>query len=489
MNFDEIRNNIVGHDQTFETPFGHFKMLYADWVASGRLYGPIEEALTEKFGPWVANTHSYSNKSGSLMTTAYNQARTIIRNHVNAGANDMLVLTGSGMTGGVIRLQQILGLCVQSHTPELSAEDRPIVFITHMEHHSHHVSWMETIADVVIVPPGKDLTIDLELLQTEIDRYADRKLKIGAFTAGSNVTGVITPIHEMAEVMHKNGGYCFVDYAATAPYVDIDMHPENELQALDAIYFSPHKFLGGPGACGVMLFNKKMYSGKSCVPGGGNVTWTNPWGDYGFTANDEAKEDGGTPGFMQAIRAAMAIRLKEEMGVESIERREEELVQMAFDRMNKIEGVKIVGEQYSKRIGVVSFNIEGIHYNAVVRVMNDRFGIQVRGGWACASTYCHYLFELNSSQSKQLTDSIDHQNLTGKPGWARISLHPTMTDEELNYVMDAIAYIAENRDELKSDYVYDVKTNDFTLQKPPVDSNEEQVAEMFALENKKGTLA
>lgn len=481
MNFDEIRKNVVGCSQSFDTPFGSFDMLYADWVASGRLYAPIEEAIATKFGPWVANTHSYSNKTGSLMTTAYNQAKQIIREHVNASENDMLVLTGSGMTGGVVRLQQILGLCVQQNSPHLHEEDRPIVFITHMEHHSHHVSWMETVADVVIVPPGKDLKIDLDLLQAEIDKYADRKLKIGAFTAGSNVTGVITPIHEMAEVMHKNGGYCFVDYAATAPYVTMNMHPENDLQNLDAIYFSPHKFLGGPGACGVMLFNKKIYTGKSCVPGGGNVTWTNPWGDYGFTSNDEAKEDGGTPGFLQAIRAALAIRLKDKMGTENIERREEELVSKAFERMNQMEGVRIVGEQESKRIGVVSFNIDEIHYNAVVRIMNDRFGIQIRGGWACASTYCHYLFELDQSQSKRLTDGIDSQNLTGKPGWARMSLHPTMTNEQLDYALDAIEYIAKNKQLLKEEYVYDIKTNDFKLQKEAVDDNEQQAAEMFVL--------
>ncbi|MEO9964179.1 MAG: aminotransferase class V-fold PLP-dependent enzyme [Reichenbachiella sp.] len=481
MNFDEIRKNIVGLGQSFDTPFGSFEMIYADWVASGRLYSPIEEAIMSKFGPWVANTHSYSNKSGSLMTEAYNHAKQIIRNHVNASDNDMLVLTGSGMTGGVIRLQQILGLCRSGAIPDLVEEDRPIVFITHMEHHSHHVSWMETVADVVIVPPGKDLTVDLDFLQAEIDKYSNRKLKIGAFTAGSNVTGVITPIHDMAEIMHKNGGYCFVDYAATAPYVTMDMHPENELRSLDAIYFSPHKFLGGPGACGVMLFDKKMYSGKSCVPGGGNVTWTNPWGEYGFTANDEAKEDGGTPGFLQAIRAALAIQLKDKMGVAEIEKREEFLLKKTFDRLNSIEGLKIVGEQYSKRIGVVSFNIDDLHYNALVRIMNDRFGIQIRGGWACASTYCHYLFELNAADSKRLTDNINDQNLTGKPGWARMSIHPTMTEQELDYALNAIAYIAQNKAELKKDYVYDEKTNDFTLQKDPVDDNSKQVKEMFAL--------
>ena len=481
MNFDEIRRNVVGCSQIFDTPFGRFELLYADWVASGRLYGPIEDAISNKFGPWVANTHSYSNKTGSLMTIAYNQAKDIIRNHVNASENDMLVLTGSGMTGAVVRLQQILGLSAYQHTTALAEADRPVIFITHMEHHSHHVSWMETVADVVIVPPGEDLKIDLSLLQTEIDKYADRKLKIGAFTAGSNVTGVITPIHEMAAVMHNNGGYCFVDYAAAAPYVPMNMHPENELQALDAIYFSPHKFLGGPGACGVLLFNKKMYNGKSCVPGGGNVTWTNPWGEYGFTSNDEAKEDGGTPGFLQAIRAALAIKLKEKMGVSHIEKREEELISKAFDKMNKIEGVRIVGEQESKRIGVISFNIDDIHYNTVVRIMNDRFGIQIRGGWACASTYCHYLFELDRSKSKRMTDGIDGQNLTGKPGWARMSLHPTMTDQQLDYVLDAIEYIAKNKQKLKEDYVYDIKTNDFTLQKTTVDNNDEQAAQLFVI--------
>ncbi|MEO9967718.1 MAG: aminotransferase class V-fold PLP-dependent enzyme [Reichenbachiella sp.] len=478
MNFENIKKNIIGSTQPFDTPFGSFNMLYADWVASGRLYEPIEDAIKSKFGPWVANTHSYSNKSGSLMTTAYDHAKKIIRNHVNASDEDILVLAGPGMTAAVIRLQQILGLNEGENDKNA---DKPVVFISHLEHHSHHVSWMETKADVEIVPPGEDLKIDLLALQTALDKYKDRKLKIGAFTAGSNVTGIITPIHQMAEVMHRNGGYCFVDYAATAPYVSIDMHPENEAQSLDAIYFSPHKFLGGPGACGVMLFNKKFYSGKSTVPGGGNVTWTNPWGEYGFTSNDEAKEDGGTPGFLQAIRAAMAIKLKEKMGVDNIEVREKELVTHAFQRMNAIEGVVIVGEQSSERIGVVSFNIEDIHYNAVVRIMNDKFGIQIRGGWACASTYCHYLFDMDEAKSKSLTDRIDRKNLEGKPGWARVSLHPTLSNDELQYILDAIEYIAQNKKVLKKLYLYDEMTNDFSLQLPPVENNATQAAEMFAL--------
>lgn len=478
-NFEEIRNEIIGINDEFSTPFGTFPLIYADWIASGRLYAPIENAISQKVGPWVANTHSYSNKTGSLMTTAYGQAKDIIRDHVNACDEDILVLTGSGMTAGVIRLQQILGLCKNQHTVVPHGKDRPVVFITHVEHHSNHVSWMETIADVVIVPPNEDLTVNPDKLQACLDEYADRKVKIGAFSAGSNVTGIITPIHELAEVMHKNSGLCIVDYAATAPYVDMNMHPDNELQTLDAICFSPHKFLGGPGSCGVMLFNQKMYDGNSCVPGGGNVTWTNPWGGYGFTNNNEAKEDGGTPGFLQAIRAAMAIRLKEKMGTHQIEQREEELLSKTFDRFNQIDGMEIVGEQKSKRIGAVSFNIKDIHYNAVVRILNDRFGIQVRGGWACASTYAHHLFEMDEEYSQKLTEGINQKDMTGKPGWARLSLHPTMSDRELDYVLDAIEFVAKNREELKKDYVYDPSCNDFTLQKPSVDNNEEQAAKMF----------
>ena len=478
MNFDEVRDNIVGCQQHFDTPFGNFSLLYADWVASGRLYEPIEKILTHKLGPWVANTHSYSNKTGSLITTAYQEAKQIIRKHVNADENDILILTGSGMTGAVIRLQQILGIG-QTENAELKEEDRPVVFISHMEHHSHHVSWMETEVDVVIIPPGKDVKFDLNELESALKKYANRKLKIGAFTAGSNVTGVILPVHEMAKMMHAHGGYCFVDYAATAPYVDMDMHPADKSAQLDAIYFSPHKFLGGPGACGVMLLNKVLYSGKSTVPGGGNVTWTDPWGAYGFTDSDEAKEDGGTPGFMQAIRASLAIKLKDQMGVANIEKREESLLKRAFDFLNAVPGVEIVGEQESKRIGVVSFNIKDIHYNMVVRMMNDRFGIQIRGGWACASTYCHYLFDFDEAKSQQLTEGIDTCNLTGKPGWARMSLHPTLSDEQLTYMLEAVKSIAENKVAWAEDYVYNVKTNDFELQKPAVDNNREQVLELF----------
>ncbi|MCV9386262.1 aminotransferase class V-fold PLP-dependent enzyme [Reichenbachiella ulvae] len=471
MNFDEIRERTVGWDQSFDTRFGKHQMIYADWVAGGRLYDPIEKIMREQVGPWLANTHSYSNKTGSTMTAAYNKAREIIKTHVNASASDLLITTGSGMTGALNRLIQILKLDEKA--------EQPVVLISHMEHHSHQVAWIDAGAEVVLVKPNKDYLIDLDQWEQQLAKYQNRKTLIGAFTSGSNVTGIINPVNDLAKLIHKYGGKCMVDYAATAPYVAIDMHPE-EGADLDAIYFSPHKFLGGPGSCGVLVLNEDLYDGRSTIPGGGNVTWTKPEGGYGINQNPETKEDGGTPSFLQTIRASLAIRLKEQMGVANIEKREKQLLEKAINGLQAISGVEIVGELKSDRIGVVSFNLKGIHYNAVVRMLNDRFGIQVRGGWACASTYVHYLFGLDSEKSDQLTKEIDQKNLTHKPGFVRLSLHPSMSDEELEKVLDGVAYIDQHKIELIEDYIYNPVTNDFELKNANA-VDEEQIEAMFKL--------
>ncbi|PIB35436.1 selenocysteine lyase [Reichenbachiella sp. 5M10] len=455
MIFDEVRENIVGWDQCFETRFGTQQMIYADWVAGGRLYRPIERIMTDQIGPWLANTHSYSNKTGSQMTAAYLQAREIIKVHVGATDQDVLVTTGSGMTGAMHRFIEILNL--QQY------DEKPVVLLSHMEHHSHQVAWIDAGAEVIVVPPNQHAEIDLEQWDRLLAQYANRQTLIGAFTSGSNVTGILTPVHELAKMIHQYGGKCFVDYAATAPYVTIQMHPQDISKQLDAIYFSPHKFLGGPGSSGVLVFDQRLYGGHSTIPGGGNVTWTKPKGDYGIHANIETKEDGGTPAFLQTIRAALAIRLKEKMGVEQMEKREKVLLDQAIQGLQAIDGLEIVGELTADRIGVVSFNIQGIHYNAVVRMLNDRFGVQVRGGWACASTYVHYLFGIDEEQSQSMTDQIDQKNLTHKPGFVRLSLHPTMSDEELKRVLKGVEEIAKNNKEWVKDYRYNPATNDYEL--------------------------
>ncbi len=338
--FNFYRKNTIGVDKVYKTPWGEKKIIYADWIASGRLYKPIEEILLNKIGPFVANTHTETSETGKRMTFAYHEAQKIIKKHVNAGPNDVLISAGSGMTTVINKLQRILGFryCGMVMNKQcLKERERPVIFITHMEHHSNHTSWYATIADVEIIRPTNDLLIDLNDLEEKLKKYKDRKFKIASVTACSNVTGIRTPYYEIAKLMHQYGGLCFVDFAASAPYDEINMHPDDPYAKLDAIFFSPHKFLGGPGSTGILVFDREMYHNPiPDQPGGGTVDWTNPWGEYKFVDDIEVREDGGTPAFLQTIKAALAIKLKEQMGVEKIHQREQYFVNdlMAFLKVN-----------------------------------------------------------------------------------------------------------------------------------------------------------
>lgn len=471
--FRKFRENIVGLDQAFDGPNGRKKIIYADWIASGRLYRPIEDKMLNTFGPFVGNTHTETSETGTLMTKAYHLAQHIIKKHVHAGPNDVIINAGSGMTTVINKLQRLLGLRKMSgpysHV-QIPEDERPVIFITHMEHHSNHTSWLETIADVVQLEPDQELLVDVNQLRTELKKYRNRRMKIGSFTACSNVTGISTPYHEMARIMHEHGGLCFVDFAASAPYADIDMHPSDPMSALDAIFFSPHKFLGGPGSSGVMVFNSALYTSPvPDNPGGGTVDWTNPWGEFKYVDDIEAREDGGTPGFLQTIKAALCIRLKEQMGTQKMKQREEELVEIAFKEMMKIPHLHILADNVRNRLGIISFYLDDIHFNLVVKLLNDRFGIQVRGGCACAGTYGHFLLNVSHDQSKHITDLINYGDLSRKPGWIRLSLHPTMTNEELEIVMHAIREIQAHHQEWGKDYLYNNKTNEFRHQEEAID--------------------
>ena len=483
--FDKYRKNTIGHDLEFKTAYGLQKLIYADWIASGRLYGPIEDKIRNTIGPWVGNTHTETSETGTLMTKAYHYAHKFIKQHVKASEDDVIITTGFGMTAAVVKFQRILGMkqCGRLTGSDcLQEKDRPVVFVTHMEHHSNHTSWFETMADVVQLQPDKDLLVDLDELRAQLEKYKDREMKIGAFTACSNVTGIETPIHAMAKIMHEHEGYCFVDYAASAPYVDIDMHPDDPMERLDAILFSPHKFLGGPGSSGVLIFCKSLYNSHTPdQPGGGTVDWTNPWGEYKYIDDIEAREDGGTPGFLQAIRTALAIKLKEQIGTEKMRMREQELVDIAFENFNEIPGLHILADNVKERLGIISFYLENIHFNLVVKLLNDRWGIQVRGGCACAGTYGHFLLDVSHEKSKHITDLISSGDLSEKPGWIRVSLHPIMTDEELHIITDALKQISRHHEEWAKDYIYNVNTNEFRHKDEPEDKTG-QVVHWFELD-------
>jgi selenocysteine lyase/cysteine desulfurase len=463
--FAQFRKGIVGLHHCFSGPCGQQRILYADWTASGRLYAPIERCLLEEFGPLVGNTHSESSATGIAMTRAYQHAQSILKKHVHAAPDDVIITQGSGMTAVVNKLQRMLGLRLPEQLApfcQLPAELRPVVFLSHMEHHSNQTSWLETVADVEVIPPDELGLVAVEQLSQRLLLYRDRPLKLGAFTGCSNVTGVRTPIHRLARVMHENGGYCFVDFAASAPYVDIDMHPEDPLEKLDAVYFSPHKFLGGPGSSGVLIFDSRLYHNRvPDQPGGGTVNWTNPWHQHSFVDNIEAREDGGTPGFLQTIKAALAVQLKEAMGTSRILEQEHALLQLLLKELRTIPRLHLLADHLEDRLAIVSFYVEDLHYNLLVRLLNDRFGVQARGGCSCAGTYGHYLLHVDPNRSHRITEKIDRGDLSEKPGWVRVSLHPTTTEEEVRRLAEAVRSCVQHASAWGEEYRYSSTTNEF----------------------------
>jgi selenocysteine lyase/cysteine desulfurase len=482
--FEQFRKNIIGINQEFESPYGKKTIIYTDWTASGRLYRPIEEKLMNEFGPFVANTHTETTVSGTAMTKAYHKARNIIKHHVNANTADVLITDGTGMTGVVNKFQRILGLKVPENLKEfmdIPIHKKPVVFISHMEHHSNQTSWLETIADVEVIPSSEDGLFSLENLIILLEKYKNRAYKIASITSCSNVTGIRTPYHEVAKLMHQYHGVCFVDFACSGPYVKIDMHPEDPESYLDAIFFSPHKFLGGPGTSGVLVFNKKLYNNMipDC-PGGGTVSWTNPWGEHKYIDNIEDREDGGTPGFLQVIKTALAIQLKEQMGIENILKREHEIIDFIFQELGCFPNIKILAGQHHDRLGVISFFVENLHFNLGVKLLNDKFGIQTRGGCSCAGTYGHFLLHVDQETSHKLIDEITLGDLIRKPGWIRMSIHPTTTNAEIELVCNSIKALSENHKIWALDYDYDKETNEFIHKKvQPVE--DELVKNWFSL--------
>ncbi|MBC9914981.1 aminotransferase class V-fold PLP-dependent enzyme [Chitinophaga varians] len=484
--FAVYRSHIIGQQQIFHSPFGKKRIIYADWTASGRAYGPIENMIRQEVLPFAGNTHTHTIVTGTYMSEAYETARHIIKTHVNAMPDDVLLFCGSGMTSAVNKLQRILGLRIPVRAADYlhyrlrNETARPVVFITHMEHHSNHISWLETIATVEIIGHNADGNVDLQQFNTLLEQYQDRPVKIAAVTAASNVTGILTPYHDIAKMIHQYGGWCFVDFACAAPYCDVNMHPEEAGAGLDAIYFSPHKFLGGPGTPGVLIFNKQLY--RNTIPdhpGGGTVDYTSPWHEHDYTPNIEQREDGGTPPFLQSIKAAMCIRLKEQMQVQHIRQREEELLAIILPRLARIPQLQVLEPQATQRLGVVSFMVTGVHYNLIVRLLNDRFGIQLRGGCSCAGTYGHMLLRVDKDWSHAIRQSIRSGDLSHKPGWVRLSIHPTMSNREIHSILDAIEATILHVKLWERDYTYDPASNEYHFREIAIKKPPQQVLSWF----------
>ncbi|MGB5819304.1 MAG: aminotransferase class V-fold PLP-dependent enzyme [Saonia sp.] len=449
--FKHFRKHIIGQRQHYKNFGGERGLLYADWAAGGRLYWPIEETMLHKVAPWVTNTHNLASAIGTTMTRAYQKATQKIKEHVNANADDILISCDIGIAEGMTKFQSILELRIPDRLrvfTQLPLAACPVVFMSHMEQYGTYTSWSETICKTVIIPNDKDGRIDLHQLKLLLRQFPDRT-KIVSVAACSHLTGIETPYHKIAGLAHEHGAVCFVDFTYSAPYSDMDMHP-NDTEYLDAIIFSPHKFLGGPGSCGVLVLNKNLIPNK--IPDIPEES-THTLNDHPYKIHLEDSEDAVTPRFLQTIRVALAIKLKEEMGTEYMKTRGRQINKLVFRRLYKVKKLQILAEKNQERIPFFSFNIDGLHQHIVAHLLNDKFGIHVGNSYSCTGVYNQYLMNIGKKDSVRIPKESERDHTLERTGWVRVSLHPTVTDWEIAQICHAIRSIAANGQEWKKEYV------------------------------------
>jgi selenocysteine lyase/cysteine desulfurase len=484
-----IASSVIGEGEAIAGPYGVRRVTYADYTASGRSLSFIEDYIRNVVLPLYANTHTESSGTGLQTTRFREEARDIIRDSVGGDPDDVVVFCGSGSTGAVDKMLRILNIVLPADLNDrydllgvIPASERPVVFIGPFEHHSNELPWRESIADVVTIHEDPDGHVSLEHLEDELERYADRPLKIGSFSAASNVTGIVTDTSAIAELLHSHGALSFWDFAAAAPYVDIEMHPSGEPQAYkDAIFLSPHKLIGGPETPGVLVARRDLFRNRvPTVPGGGTVMYVNPL-EHRYLDDPAHREEGGTPSIVGAIRAGLVFQLKDRVGVEAIRKREEDLIRRAIDAWSSNPNIEILGNTRADRLSIVSFVVrhEGtryLHHNFVVALLNDLFGIQSRGGCSCAGPYGHRLLGIDLDRSHEFEREIARGCEGIKPGWIRVNFNYFISETVFKFILDAVDFVATYGHELLPDYAFDPPTglwrNVRGLPEPPMSLHE-----------------